>query len=121
MTIAGEDQGEQMLSQDARGHVLISHERRESLLEEYYRTGMANLEQLTLTFTWRVNKESREKERREQFLNCRPGCSARIGHLVSTENRQFVTTTKVASSLLIYRAWFLRRFSDRSRWFSHQT
>ena len=42
MTFAGEEAG-QILSQDARGRVLVSRERRESLLEEYDRSGMSGV------------------------------------------------------------------------------
>jgi hypothetical protein len=40
MTFAAEQPGE-ILSQDARGRVLVSRERRESLLEEYDRSRMS--------------------------------------------------------------------------------
>jgi hypothetical protein len=43
MTIAGEDQTGEILSQDARGRVLVSRERRESLLAEYDRSGMSGV------------------------------------------------------------------------------
>ena len=43
MTFAAEEAG-QILSQDARGRVLVSRERRESLLEEYDRSGMSGVE-----------------------------------------------------------------------------
>src|ERR1700731_5245731 len=42
MTFAAEKAG-QILSQDARGRVLVSRERRESLLEEYDRSGMSGV------------------------------------------------------------------------------
>ena len=42
MTFAAEEAG-QILSQDARGRVLVSRERRESLLEEYDRSGMSGV------------------------------------------------------------------------------
>ena len=37
----GADEPGQILSQDARGRVLVSRERRQSLLEEYDRRGMS--------------------------------------------------------------------------------
>jgi hypothetical protein len=43
MTFASEEVG-QILSRDARGRVLVSRERRESLLEEYDRSGMSWLD-----------------------------------------------------------------------------
>jgi hypothetical protein len=43
MTLAGEEQAGQILSQDARGHVLVTPERRQSLLEEYDRSGMSGV------------------------------------------------------------------------------
>lgn len=42
MTLAEEEAG-QILSRDARGRVLVSRERRESLLEEYDRSGMSGV------------------------------------------------------------------------------
>jgi len=42
MTFVAEEPG-QILSQDARGRVLVSRERRESLLEEYDRSGMSGV------------------------------------------------------------------------------
>ena len=42
MTFAAEEAG-QILSQDTRGRVLVSRERRESLLEEYDRSGMSGV------------------------------------------------------------------------------
>jgi hypothetical protein len=42
MTFASEESG-QILSQDAQGRVLVSRERRESLLEEYDRSGMSGV------------------------------------------------------------------------------
>jgi hypothetical protein len=42
MTFAVEEVG-QILSRDARGRVLVSRERRESLLEEYDRSGMSGV------------------------------------------------------------------------------
>ena len=43
MTSAGEEQAGQILSQDVRGRVLVTRERRESLLEEYDRSGMSGV------------------------------------------------------------------------------
>src|SRR6516162_791335 len=43
MTTAGEEGSGQILSQDARGRVLVSRERRESLLAEYDRSGMSGV------------------------------------------------------------------------------
>ena len=43
MTLAGEEHPGQILSQDVRGRVLITRERRESLLEEYDRSGMSGV------------------------------------------------------------------------------
>jgi hypothetical protein len=40
MTFAAEEPG-RIMSQDAQGRVLVSRERRESLLEEYDRSGMS--------------------------------------------------------------------------------
>ena len=43
MTTGGEEGSGQILSQDARGRVLVSRERRESLLAEYDRSGMSGV------------------------------------------------------------------------------
>jgi len=43
MTLAGEEDARQILSQDVRGRVLVTRERRESLLEEYDRSGMSGV------------------------------------------------------------------------------
>ncbi|MBV8416183.1 MAG: hypothetical protein JO251_13315, partial [Verrucomicrobia bacterium] len=43
MTLAGEEHAGQILSQDVRGRVLVTRERRESLLEEYDRSGMSGV------------------------------------------------------------------------------
>jgi hypothetical protein len=49
MAFADEEEPGQILSQNARGRVLVSRERRESLLEEYDRSGvMAPLNQCFL-------------------------------------------------------------------------
>src|SRR6478672_8335058 len=60
MTFAAEEVG-QILSRDARGRVLVSRERRESLLEEYDRSGMSGvkfaqyvgIKYSTLAYVWR--------------------------------------------------------------------
>jgi hypothetical protein len=53
MAFADQKEPGQILSQDARGHVLVSRERRESLLEEYDRTGvMAPLNQMLISWIW---------------------------------------------------------------------
>jgi len=43
MTLAGAEHAGQILSQDAQGRVLVTRERRESLLEEYDRSGMSGV------------------------------------------------------------------------------
>jgi hypothetical protein len=43
MTLADEQQAGQILSQDARGRVLVTRERRDALLEEYDRSGMSGV------------------------------------------------------------------------------
>jgi transposase len=67
MTLAAE--AGQILSQDARGRVLVSRERRESLLEEYERSGMSGvkfaqyvgLKYSTLAHWLRSRRRQREK------------------------------------------------------------
>jgi transposase-like protein len=68
MTLAAEEAG-QILSQDARGRVLVSRERRESLLEEYERSGMSGvkfaryvgIKYSTLAHWLRSRRRQREK------------------------------------------------------------
>jgi hypothetical protein len=43
MTLAGEQEAGQILSQDAQGRVLVPRERRELMLEEYDRSGMSGV------------------------------------------------------------------------------
>ena len=43
MTLAGEEHAGQILCQDARGRLLVTRERRESLLQEYDRSGMSGV------------------------------------------------------------------------------
>src|SRR5580704_10848023 len=76
MTFAAEEAG-QILSQDTRGRVLVSRERRESLLEEYDRSGMSGvkfaqfvgMKYSTLAF-W---LQSRRRHRRRDELLLKAG------------------------------------------------
>ena len=70
MTFAAEEAG-QILSQDARGRVLVSRERRESLLEEYDRSGMSGvkfaqyvgIKYSTLAYWLQSRRRHREREK----------------------------------------------------------
>lgn len=70
MTFATEEAG-QILSRDARGRVLISRERRESLLEEYERSGMSGvkfakyigIKYSTFAYWLQSRRERQQKER----------------------------------------------------------
>ena len=70
MTFAAEEAG-QILSQDARGRVLVSRERRESLLEEYDRSGMSGvkfaqyvgIKYSTLAYWIQSRRRHRQKEK----------------------------------------------------------
>jgi len=70
MTLAAEEAG-QILSQDARGRVLVSRERRESLLEEYDRSGMSGIKfaqyvgikYSTLAYWLQSRRRRRQKEK----------------------------------------------------------
>jgi hypothetical protein len=82
MTSAGEEAG-QILSQDARGRVLVSRERRESLLEEYDRSGMSGvkfaqyvgIKYSTLAY-W---LQSRRRHRRREKLLIKAGADTGAG------------------------------------------
>ena len=82
MTFAAEEAG-QILSQDARGRVLVSRERRESLLEEYDRSGMSGvkfaqyvgMKYSTLAY-W---LQSRRRHRRREKLLLKAGAKTEAG------------------------------------------
>ena len=82
MTFAAEEAG-QILSQDARGRVLVSRERRESLLEEYDRGGMSGvkfaqyvgIKYSTLAY-W---LQSRRRHRRREKLLIKAGVDTGAG------------------------------------------
>ena len=71
MTTAGEEGSGQILSQDARGRVLVSRERRESLLAEYDRSGMSGvrfaqylgIKYTTLAHWVRSRRRQRQREK----------------------------------------------------------
>jgi hypothetical protein len=70
MTFAAEEPGA-ILSQDAQGRVLVSRERRESLLEEYDRSGMSGvkfaryvgIKYSTLAYWLQSRRRHREREK----------------------------------------------------------
>jgi hypothetical protein len=70
MTFAAEEPG-QILSQDAQGRVLVSRERRESLLEEYDLSGMSGIKfaqyvgikYSTLAYWLQSRRRHRQKEK----------------------------------------------------------
>jgi hypothetical protein len=70
MTFAAEEAG-QILSQDAQGRVLVSRERRESLLKEYDRSGMSGvkfaqyvgIKYSTLAYWLQSRRRHREREK----------------------------------------------------------
>ena len=70
MTFAAEEAG-QILSQDAQGRVLVSRERRESLLGEYDRSGMSGvkfaqyvgIKYSTLAYWLQSRRRHREREK----------------------------------------------------------
>jgi hypothetical protein len=71
MILAGEEQAEQILSQDAQGRVLVTRERRESLLEEYDRSGMSGvrfaqyvgIKYTTLAYWLKRRRRQRQREK----------------------------------------------------------
>ena len=82
MTFAAEEVG-QILSRDARGRVLVSRERRESLLEEYDRSGMSGvkfaqyvgIKYSTLAY-W---LQRRRRHRRREKLLLKAGADTGVG------------------------------------------
>jgi len=91
MTLAGEEQdpGElsrvagQILSQDARGRVLISREHRESLVAEYDRSGMSGVrfaQYLGIKYTTLAHWiRSRRRQRQREKLLMKAGADAEAG------------------------------------------
>ena len=73
MTFAAEEAG-QILSQDARGRVLVSRERRELLLEEYDRSGMSGVKFAQYvgikysTLSYWLQSRRRHRERKKLLL-----------------------------------------------------
>jgi hypothetical protein len=84
MTFAAEEPG-QILSQDAQGRVLVSRERRESLLEEYDLSGMSGIKfaqyvgikYSTLAYWLQSRRRHRQKEKSliKAGANTEPGRS----------------------------------------------
>ena len=73
MTTADEEGSGQILSQDARGRVLVSRERRESLLAEYDRSGMSGVrfaQYLGIKYTTLAHwiRSRRRQRQREKLL-----------------------------------------------------
>lgn len=83
MTISGEDQTGEILSQDARGRVLVSRERRESLLAEYDRSGMSGVrfaQYLGIKYTTLAHWiRSRRRQRQREKLLMKAGADAEAG------------------------------------------
>jgi hypothetical protein len=71
MAFADEEEAGQISSQDARGRVLVSRERREWLLEEYDRSGMSGvrfaqfvgIKYTTLAYWLRSQRRQRQREK----------------------------------------------------------
>jgi hypothetical protein len=71
MAFADEEEPGQILNQDARGRVLVSRERRESLLAEYDRSGMSGvrfaqfvgIKYTTLAYWLRSRRRHRQREK----------------------------------------------------------
>ena len=83
MTIAGEEESGQILSQDARGRVLVSREGRESLLAEYDRRGMSGVRfarYLGIKYTTLAHwVRSRRRQRQREKLLMKAGADAEAG------------------------------------------
>jgi hypothetical protein len=83
MTTAGEEGSGEILSQDARGRVLVSRERRESLLAEYDRSGMSGVrfaQYLGIKYTTLAHWiRSRRRQRQREKLLLKAGADAEAG------------------------------------------
>ena len=82
MTFGAEESG-QILSQDARGRVLVSRERRESLLAEYDRSGMSGVKfaqyvgiKYSTLASW-LQKRRRRRDREKPLLKAGTDTEAR--------------------------------------------
>ena len=84
MTKAGQEESGQILSQDARGRVLVSRERRESLLAEYDRSGMSGVRfarYLGIKYTTLAHwLRSRRRHRQGQELLMKAGVDKEPGN-----------------------------------------
>ena len=83
MTTADEEGSGQILSQDARGRVLVSRERRESLLAEYDRSGMSGVrfaQYLGIKYTMLAHWiRSRRRQRQREKLLMKASADAEAG------------------------------------------
>ena len=83
MTTAGEEGSGQILSQDARGRVLVSRERRDALLAEYDRSGMSGVrfaQYLGIKYTTLAHWiRSRRRQRQRERLLMKAGADAEAG------------------------------------------
>jgi hypothetical protein len=83
MTLAGEEQAGQILSQDARGRVLVTRERRDVLLAEYDRSGMSGvrfakyvgIKYTTLAYWLKRRRRLGEREKLKAVPGKEPGRS----------------------------------------------
>jgi hypothetical protein len=83
MTLAGEEQAGQILSQDARGRVLVTRERRDVLLAEYDRSGMSGvrfakyvgIKYTTLAYWLKRRRRLGEREKLKAVAGKEPGRS----------------------------------------------
>ena len=105
MTFVAEEAG-QILSQDARGRVLVSRERRESWLEEYDRSGMSGvkfaqyvgIKYSTLAY-W---LQSRRRHRRREKLLLKAGAGKSTGGWIEAVVEEGSPPRVPAGALRIY-------------------
>ena len=81
MALADQEEAGQILSQDARGRVLVGRERRDALLEEYDRSGMSGvrfakyvgIKYTTLAYWLKRRRRLGEREKLKAQAGTKPG------------------------------------------------
>ena len=109
MTIAGQEESGQILSQDARGRVLVSRERREWLLAEYDRSGMSGvrfarylgIKYTTLAHWLRSRRRQRQKLLMKADVDKEPG-NNKANWIEAVVERNGSQTREKAGVLRIY-------------------
>jgi hypothetical protein len=122
MTFAAEEAG-QILSQDARGRVLVSRERRESLLEEYDRSGMSGvkfaqyvgIKYSTLAYWLQSRRRHRGREKLLIKAGADTGAGKSTGGWIEAVVEEGSPPRVPAGALRIYQACSFRSCSSMRR------